>query len=264
MTNEDLKRFYENNGDADIANDFVRYDADGRIQAVSPDANHDVATKAYVDNAVAAAQSGETADYAHVHDFTELAAATPVATVDNGIELHYDNDGKILIPIEGSDDIVVDIDEQNKAIAIHLDTSVVNKLHEHANKTVLDSFTARDKANIDNAIQLASIATAQLSAMDLHDLQLVETDGYFDSAETMPQDKHIHVLFELETAGTHAGADFVLHPYNSSVCNVCFTLLVGGEYVNGFACIDETNKVHISFANVTTSITNVIAHYRVL
>lgn len=128
MTNEDLKRFYENNGDADITNDFVRYDANGRIQVVSPEANHDVATKAYVDNAVAAAQAGEDGDYAHVHDFTELTKVTPLATVDAGIELHYDNDGKILIPIEGTDDIIVDVDETNKKINIHIDAAVRAKL----------------------------------------------------------------------------------------------------------------------------------------
>lgn len=128
MTNEDLKRFYENNGDADITNDFVRYDTNGRIQAVSPEANHDVATKAYVDNAVAAAESGEDGDYAHVHDFTELTKVTPLATVDQGIELHYDNDGKILIPIEGTDDVIVDVDETNKKINIHLDATVRARL----------------------------------------------------------------------------------------------------------------------------------------
>lgn len=128
MTNEDLKRFYENNGDADTTNDFVRYDANGRIQVVSPEANHDVATKAYVDTAVSAALSGEEGDYAHIHDFTELTKVTPLATVENGIELHFDNDGKILIPIEGTDDIIVDVDETNKKINVHLDATVRAKL----------------------------------------------------------------------------------------------------------------------------------------
>lgn len=122
MTNEDLKRFYKDY-DKQSAKDFVRYTDNGTIQAKSPIDNHDVATKVYVDNAVAGGGGN-----VNVHTFDTLAETTPLITTDDGIEISYDNDGKILIPIEGTDDVVVDIDETNKKINIHLDATVRAKL----------------------------------------------------------------------------------------------------------------------------------------
>lgn len=98
----------------------------------------------------------------------------------------------------------------------------------------------------------------------LDDLELIVDGNYVTSKDAFPAGAHLHVLFEVETAGAHAGADFVLHPYNGSVCNVCFRLLINGEFVDGFANLNEINKVHISFNGLPSAITNVTAHYTIL
>lgn len=54
-----------------------------------------------------------------------------LSSVDKGFNVEYQIDGKsaeIEIPLEGTDDIVVDIDETNKMINIHLDAAVRAKL----------------------------------------------------------------------------------------------------------------------------------------
>ncbi len=54
-----------------------------------------------------------------------------LSSVDKGFNVEYQIDGKsaeIEIPLEGTDDIVVDIDETNKMINIHLDAKVRAKL----------------------------------------------------------------------------------------------------------------------------------------
>lgn len=54
-----------------------------------------------------------------------------LSSVDKGFNVEYQVDGKsaeIEIPLEGTDDIVVDIDETNKMINIHLDATVRAKL----------------------------------------------------------------------------------------------------------------------------------------
>lgn len=54
-----------------------------------------------------------------------------LSSVDKGFNVEYQIDGKsaeIEIPLEGTDDIIVDIDETNKMINIHLDAKVRAKL----------------------------------------------------------------------------------------------------------------------------------------
>lgn len=61
----------------------------------------------------------------------DAPAYTTVASListDGGFQLDYGNGGSILIPMEGTDDIIVDIDEKNHKINVHLDATVRAKL----------------------------------------------------------------------------------------------------------------------------------------
>lgn len=56
---------------------------------------------------------------------------TNIYSVEKGFRITYTVDGEeaeIEIPLEGTDDIVVDVDEKNTMINVHLDATVRNKL----------------------------------------------------------------------------------------------------------------------------------------
>ena len=51
-----------------------------------------------------------------------------VYSVYGGFAIDYKNGMTLHVPLEGTDDIIVDVDETNKMINIHLDAAVRNKL----------------------------------------------------------------------------------------------------------------------------------------
>lgn len=53
---------------------------------------------------------------------------TGVYSVDGGFAIDYENGMTLHVPLEGTDDIIVDVDETNKMINIHLDAEVRSKL----------------------------------------------------------------------------------------------------------------------------------------
>lgn len=143
MTNKDLARLFGNNSDNDRANHFARYDKEGRLQSESPKSSHDVATKTYVDNAVAAASNGEAGDYEHVHDFLTITHISHNEDANGDIVLEFENDAKVCVPIVGSDYVSVDVAEDGKHIVVKLDENLVDamlftKFVELTNSTQVD------------------------------------------------------------------------------------------------------------------------------
>ena len=67
---------------------------------------------------------------------------------------------------------------------------------------------------------------------------------------------HIHTMVEFETDGMHYGADFVLHPFDTSICIVSFSF---GTYTST-AYLDESGYINISIPS-GLSVTNVKAHF---
>lgn len=67
---------------------------------------------------------------------------------------------------------------------------------------------------------------------------------------------HILVLIEFDTEGVHYGADFVLHPYDGSMCLVSYRFL---NY-DGTAFLDENGLVNVNIPD-GLAFTNVKAHY---
>lgn len=51
-----------------------------------------------------------------------------VYSVDGGFSIDYENGMTLHIPLEGTDDVIVDVDETDKMINIHLDADVRSKL----------------------------------------------------------------------------------------------------------------------------------------
>lgn len=60
-----------------------------------------------------------------MEDHDSIAA---VYSVDGGFAIDYENGMTFHVPLEGTDDIIIDVDETNKMINIHLDASVRSKL----------------------------------------------------------------------------------------------------------------------------------------
>lgn len=61
-------------------------------------------------------------------DAPKYTTVGTLISTDGGFQLDYGNGGAILIPMEGTDDIIVDVDETNHKINIHLDADVRAKL----------------------------------------------------------------------------------------------------------------------------------------
>lgn len=125
MTNDDLKRFYNINNKPEQNKDFVRYDDKGNIHVGIPVNAHDAASKQFVEEAI---QAGGDPTTLINFDILSTEASSPIISTDDGFEISYENDGHILLPIEGTEDIVIDIDEENKKINFHLDASLRSKL----------------------------------------------------------------------------------------------------------------------------------------
>lgn len=58
----------------------------------------------------------------------EHDSITGVYSVDGGFAIDYENGMTLHVPLEGTEDIIVDVDETNKMINIHLDAEVRSKL----------------------------------------------------------------------------------------------------------------------------------------
>lgn len=86
------------------------------------------------------------------------------------------------------------------------------------------------------------------------DLTLNQTGTMLVSNQTFTG--HVHTMVEFETDGMHYGADFVLHPYDSSICLVSFSF---GTY-SSTAYLGEDGKINIAIPSGLT-VTNVKAHF---
>lgn len=215
MTNDDLKRFYETNATPEKNKDVVRYDENGNINVGNRPGAHQAISKGEVEQMIAAFEAGEI-------NMDILADASAIVQSQEGFIIQYYNGGTLLLPLEGSQDIILDVSEDG--------TKIIAKL--------------------DETLKLAELPLTEASAgMYISTLELKEG--------------HVQVLFEVETEGTHAGADFILHPYNSAICYTTFNLLIGGQFVNGFAYINESGKVNISLPQGITA-TEILAHYRII
>lgn len=100
----------------DTSYKIAMYDVDGRLKTASPGSDLDAVNFMYWKN--------------NYKPFNYTTIST-LSSVDKGFNVEYQINGKsaeIEIPLEGTDDIVVDIDETNKMINIHLDAKVRTKL----------------------------------------------------------------------------------------------------------------------------------------
>lgn len=88
----------------------------------------------------------------------------------------------------------------------------------------------------------------------LETLSLTQANSMLISDKRFNQ--HVQILLEFETGGMHYGADFILHPYDTSICLVSYNF-VGHT---GTAYLDEYGRVNISIPD-GLSLTNVKAHY---
>lgn len=215
MTNDDLKRFYPLNATPEKNKDFVRYDENNNVAVGdNPGPKHAV-NRDFVERELAAVEGGEII-------MSILADETPIAQSQEGFIITYHNGGELLVPIKGSEHVILDISEDGQHIVARLDQDYV-----------------------------------------LQDTSFTIDGGMYVSSTIFPADTHVQLLFEIETEGTHSGADFVLHPYNSSICHTTFRLLVGGQYIDGFAYLDENNHARISFSQ-PIDLTDIIAHYKLV
>lgn len=95
---------------------IAMYDSAGRLKTVGPSTDDD------------ALNLGFWKDNCNPFNYTTIST---LSAVEHGFNVEYQIDGKsaeIEIPLEGTNDIVVDIDETNKMINIHLDAAVSAKL----------------------------------------------------------------------------------------------------------------------------------------
>lgn len=92
----------------------------------------------------------------------------------------------------------------------------------------------------------------------INDLSLYITGSVISSAKTFV--KHVHIMLEFETDGVHGGTDFVLHPYDTSICFVTYDVLINGQLYSAQAYLDDGGYVRVNIPNGLT-FTNVKGHY---
>ena len=88
----------------------------------------------------------------------------------------------------------------------------------------------------------------------LQPLTLTQSGTALVSTETFTT--HVRVMVEFESSGVHYGADFILHPYDSSVCIVNFYV----ANTLSTAYIDTDGTINIAVPSGMTA-TNITAHY---
>lgn len=88
----------------------------------------------------------------------------------------------------------------------------------------------------------------------LQDLTLIQSNMMLISEEEITG--HVHVMLEFETNGVHYGTDFILHPYDTSICLVSFRF----NNYDSSAYLDDSGKINIIIPDGLT-FTNVKAHY---
>ena len=88
----------------------------------------------------------------------------------------------------------------------------------------------------------------------LQDLTLTQSNMMLISEEEIIG--HVHVMLEFETDGVHYGTDFILHPYDTSICLVSFRF----STYDSNAYLDDSGKINIMIPSGLT-FTNVKAHY---
>lgn len=88
----------------------------------------------------------------------------------------------------------------------------------------------------------------------IQELSLSQSGSVLTSLETF--NTHVQIMVEFETEGMHYGVDFVLHPYDSSICLVSYNF-VGHT---GTAYLDENGYVVINVPDSLT-FTNIKGHF---
>lgn len=96
------------------------------------------------------------------------------------------------------------------------------------------------------------------SLPSINNLTLTVANSVISSDEKFTH--HVHVMLEFETDGVHGGTDFILHPFDTSICFVTYDILVNGQLYSSQAYLDEAGNIKI---NVPTGLTftNVKGHY---
>ena len=61
-------------------------------------------------------------------DAPDYTVSSTLISTDGGFQIDYSNGGAIMIPVEGTDDIIVDVDETNHKINIHIDAATRTKI----------------------------------------------------------------------------------------------------------------------------------------
>ena len=92
----------------------------------------------------------------------------------------------------------------------------------------------------------------------IEDLTLTIANSVISSAEKFTH--HVHVMIEFETDGVHGGTDFILHPFDTSICFVTYDILVNGQLYSSQAYLDEAGNIKINVPAGLT-FTNTKGHY---
>lgn len=120
---------------------------------------------------------------------------TSIYNVEKGFRVAYtvnDEEAEIEIPLEGTDDIVVDVDELNTMINIHLDATVRNKLAKMLTlpaeapaknsvvgigtnnaQMIMTEQEARDAIGVKKMVQMTQAAYNALGTKDANTLYLI-------------------------------------------------------------------------------------------
>ena len=154
-----------------------------------------------------------------------------------------------------------------------LDLTFANRVSEYTNNSnYLQNL--RDKvqnlpAKVENdGNYIIKQENGKMSLIDLpvHDVVIKELTMTEEEAgakvfrATLDDSKHYHIMFELEGTGVHSGADFDVHPYNSSECFVYFRLGVSGQVTDCYAYLSGDELV-INCTSVAEGTYTVVAHY---
>lgn len=124
-------------------------------------------------------------------------------------------------------------------------------------KTELDTLETTGTVTLSNGTVLVyNDGTIYVTdGLDLiQELSLSQSGSVLTSLETF--NTHVQIMVEFETEGMHYGVDFVLHPYDSSICLVSYNF-VGHT---GTAYLDENGYVVINVPDSLT-FTNIKGHF---
>lgn len=122
----------------------------------------------------------------------EHDSITGIYGVDGGFAIDYENGMTLHVPLEGTEDIIVDVDETNKTINIHLDADVRAKLAKvltlpaqapaatefvgvgtNNGQKLMDASEARDALEVKKQVVLTATEYAAITTKDPNTLYLI-------------------------------------------------------------------------------------------